>query len=221
MSPGRSGTSSRSGCSGSSARTAMWIGLAVAARRHGVREEPLLPLPVSGRRRARHPVEPDGVPHQALVRVQDVQDLREDVRVGRDSRTEDRRERMRALRRLRAPLLDQQKCPHWIILFRRKGKLSPCPLSDADLASGRRTIADAINADRVTRRAISLCGFSELCVDVVPQCDGYGASVGGCSRTNRPFRPDDTDTSFLADTITALRRAAGVRSAPSPRPDRG
>ena len=35
----------------------------------------------------------DRVPHQALVGVQDLQDLREGVRVGRDSRAEDHQER--------------------------------------------------------------------------------------------------------------------------------
>ena len=49
-------------------------------------------------------VQADGVPHQALVGVQDLQDLREDVRVGRDSRAENREERVRAVRRLRAAL---------------------------------------------------------------------------------------------------------------------
>ena len=43
-------------------------------------------------------VRPDGVSHQALVRVQELQDLREDLRVGRDSRTGDREVGMRAMR---------------------------------------------------------------------------------------------------------------------------
>ena len=58
-----------------------------------------------------HPVEPDRLPDQALVRVQDLQDLREDLRVGRDSGTEDRQERVRALRRLRAALPGSAEVP--------------------------------------------------------------------------------------------------------------
>ena len=47
---------------------------------------------------SRHPVEADGLPHQALVGVQDVQDLREGLRVGGDSRPRDHHDRMRAVR---------------------------------------------------------------------------------------------------------------------------
>src|SRR5882672_4386517 len=43
--------------------------------------------------------------------MQHLQDLREDVRVGRDSRTEDHRERVRALRRLRAALPRSAEMP--------------------------------------------------------------------------------------------------------------
>ena len=53
----------------------------------------------------------DGLPDQALVRVQHLQDLREDLRVGRDPRAEDRQERVRALRRLRAALHGSEEVP--------------------------------------------------------------------------------------------------------------
>ena len=39
----------------------------------------------------------DRVPHQTLERVQDVQDLREGVRMGRDRRPQDHRERVRSV----------------------------------------------------------------------------------------------------------------------------
>ena len=75
-----------------------------AAHRDGVRPESVLPVPVSARRVSRHPVEADRVPHQALVGVQDVQDLREGLRVGRDRGSADHHDRVRAVRRLRAAL---------------------------------------------------------------------------------------------------------------------
>ena len=90
---------------------AMWIGPRRPAGGDGLRAKPVLPVSLPGRRDARHPLEPDGVPHQALGRVQQLQDLREDVRVGRDPRAEDHRERMRALRRLRASLPRSEEVP--------------------------------------------------------------------------------------------------------------
>ena len=60
---------------------------------------------------ARPAVEPDRVPDQALVGVQHLQDLREDLRVGRDPRTEDHQERVRPLRRLRAALHGPAEVP--------------------------------------------------------------------------------------------------------------
>ena len=46
----------------------------------------------------------DRLPHQAVVRVQHLQDLREGLRVGRDRGPADHHDRVRALRRLRAAL---------------------------------------------------------------------------------------------------------------------
>ncbi len=69
-----------------------------AARRDGLRQKSLLPVSLSARRGAGVAVQADGVPHQALVGVQHVQDLRESVRVGSDSRAENRDERVRAVR---------------------------------------------------------------------------------------------------------------------------
>ena len=74
------------------------------ARRHCLRQEPLLPILMPRRRRARVVVESDGLPDQALVGVQHLQDLREGVRMGCDSRAEDSRDRVRPLRRLRTAL---------------------------------------------------------------------------------------------------------------------
>ena len=51
----------------------------------------------------------DRVLDQAVEGMQHLQDLREDVRVGRDSRAEDRQERVRAVRRLRAALRGHQE----------------------------------------------------------------------------------------------------------------
>ena len=79
-------------------------GLGGVARRHRLREESLLPVPVPGRGRPGPALEADGVSHQTLVGVQHLQDLREDVRVGSDPGAEDRDERVRPVRRLRAAL---------------------------------------------------------------------------------------------------------------------
>jgi hypothetical protein len=46
---------------------------------HRVRSQFVLPVPVSVRRRARHPLQSHRVPDQAVVGVQDLQDLREDL----------------------------------------------------------------------------------------------------------------------------------------------
>ena len=74
-----------------------WSGGTV--NRDALRPQSLLPVPVSGRRGARPRLAGDDrVSHQTLVRVQQLQDLREDLRVGRDPRAVDRQERVRALR---------------------------------------------------------------------------------------------------------------------------
>ena len=75
-----------------------------AADRDRVRPQPVLPVPVPGRRHARPAVVSDRVPHQALVGVQHLPHLPEGVPVGRDRRPEDPGDRVRALRRLRAPV---------------------------------------------------------------------------------------------------------------------
>ena len=103
----------------------LWIGLAVLLDRDRVREESLLPVPVPGRRHARHHLEPHGLQDQAVVGVQDLQALREDLRVGRDSGAEDRQERMRALRRLRAALHGSEEVPaldHHLAKSRQGGR---------------------------------------------------------------------------------------------------
>ena len=73
---------------------AAWL----AAHHHRLRSQRLLPLLVSARSVSRNRVEPDRLSHQALVRVQHLPHLREDVRVGGDSRAEDRDDGMRSLR---------------------------------------------------------------------------------------------------------------------------
>ena len=89
----------------------LWVMLAAAAGRHRRRAEPVLPLSLSGRRDARHPVESHRLQDQALVGVQDLQDLREDLRVGGDSGPEDHQVGVRPLRRLRAPLHGPEEVP--------------------------------------------------------------------------------------------------------------
>ena len=82
------------------------------ARREHLRPQSLLPLPLPARRRARPRFEGhDGVRDQALVRMQPVRPLREDVRVGRDSQAPDHQIGVRALRRLRNPLRRQEPLP--------------------------------------------------------------------------------------------------------------
>jgi hypothetical protein len=88
-----------------------WPMLGTLLDRVDLRPQSLLPLPVPARRVSRRAVEPDRVPHQALVRVQHLQDLSEGVRVGRHRRAEDHQERVRALRRLRAALRRHQEVP--------------------------------------------------------------------------------------------------------------
>ncbi len=89
----------------------LWGGIARAARGHGVRAQSLLPLPVPGRRHAGPHVVPDRLQDQALVGMHHLQDLREDLRVGRDRGTEDPGHRVRALRRLRAGLRRRGEVP--------------------------------------------------------------------------------------------------------------
>ena len=129
--------------------TAMWIGLGGAAASR--RSSSAISTAGSSARsaRARPHVEPDGVPDQALVRVQDLQDLREDLRVGRDPRAEDRRERVRALRRLRAALHGQQKCPHWIII--RAGKVDVARGRELDGASSGGGLPSVGGGDSTSR----------------------------------------------------------------------
>ena len=67
------------------------------AVRDGVRAQPLLSVSLLGRRRSRAPVQLDGVPHQTVGRVSDLQALREDLRVGRHRRAKDSRQRVRPL----------------------------------------------------------------------------------------------------------------------------
>ena len=89
----------------------MWIGLGRPARGHGVRPQPVLPLPVPARRVPRPDLPPHRLPHQALVRVQPLPHLPEGVRVGRDPGAEDPADRMRALRRLRAAVRGHHQVP--------------------------------------------------------------------------------------------------------------
>ena len=51
------------------------------------------------------------LPHQAMVRVPDLPDLREGVRVGRHPRPADRDDRVRAVRRLRAAVCGREEVP--------------------------------------------------------------------------------------------------------------
>ena len=75
------------------------------------RAQPLLPLPLPRGGRAGAAVEADRIRDQTLVRVQHLQDLREDLRMGRDSRAADRNDRVRAVRRLRAALRGHRQVP--------------------------------------------------------------------------------------------------------------
>ena len=89
----------------------MWTAARDPADGDAVRPQPVLPVPVPGRRDARPDVVPDGVPHQALVGVQHLPHLPEGVPVGRDRGAEDPDDRMRPLRRLRAALRRQGEVP--------------------------------------------------------------------------------------------------------------
>ena len=101
----------------------MWIGAGGAAARDRVRAQSLLPVPVPGRRDARADVTgDDGVPDQAVVRVQDLQDLREDLRVGRDPRAADRQSECVRCDDCERLYMDQKKCPHWLILCTARAK---------------------------------------------------------------------------------------------------
>src|SRR5262249_21128077 len=68
-------------------------------------------ISLSCRRAARRDVEADRLQDQAVERVQDVQDLREDLRVGRHPRARDRAYRVRPVRRLRTPLHGSAEVP--------------------------------------------------------------------------------------------------------------
>ena len=109
--------------------TAMWIGLGGAAGRDRLRPQSLLPVPLSGRRGARDDLAgDDGVPDQALVGVQHLQDLREDLRVGRDPRAAIVKSECVRCDDCERLYMDQKKCPHWLILFKRKGNTAvPSP----------------------------------------------------------------------------------------------
>src|SRR5947209_10450873 len=112
--------------------------------------------------------------------MQLVQDLREDVRVGRDPRAEDSQERVRALRRLRAAL----------------PRSAEVPALDHPQTQRQQVRLDA----RLTVVRIADCGIRSP--QSATRNPHYGAFVGGASSTNLSFNPDDTSTSFVADTIT-------------------
>ena len=75
----------------------LWIALGRAARRDGLCQKSLLQIPVSARRGAGAALEADHLRHQALVGVQHLQALREDLPVGSDPGAEDHHDRVRAL----------------------------------------------------------------------------------------------------------------------------
>ena len=91
--------------------TGMWIALGRAAGGDGLRAKSLLPVSVPARRRAGAALEADDLRHQALVGMQHLQAVREDLPVGRDSGAEDHHDRVRALRRLRAALHGPAEVP--------------------------------------------------------------------------------------------------------------
>ena len=81
------------------------------AHRDGLRQESVLPVSVPGRSISWIAVEPHRVSDQALVRMQHLQDLRKGLRMGRYTRAENHRQRMRPLRRLRTPLHGSAEVP--------------------------------------------------------------------------------------------------------------
>ena len=90
---------------------AMWIALGVLLLATVVRAKSLLQISLPARRRAGTPLEADDLRHQALVRVQQLQAVRENLPVGRDRGAEDHHDRVRALRRLRASLHGPAEVP--------------------------------------------------------------------------------------------------------------
>ena len=90
----------------------LWVHGRRAARREHLRPESLLPLPLPARRGTGPRLEGDDrAADQAVVRVQPVRALREDLRMGRDPQAADPEGRVRALRRLRDPLRRQAALP--------------------------------------------------------------------------------------------------------------
>ena len=176
--------SSRSGCSRLFGTTAMWIGLARAAVGDAVRPESVLPVPLPGRRDARHHLEADACSGSSA---------------GPSARP---------ARSARRPANGARSAG------RRSSRANACA---ATTASG------STSTSRSARTGSS-CGEEARCSCRRRTSNGgdaeharYGlASVGGASRTNLSFKPDDTSTSFVAVTITAFDVAAAARSAPCP-----
>ena len=165
--------------------TAMWIGLALLLVATVFVRNLLLPVSVPRRRTAGHHLEPHGVQDQALVRMQDVQDLREDLRVGRDPGTEDHRERVRALRRLRAPLHGPEEVPA------------------LDHPAQGASVGDADSSSRVFRRGVTSTSF----VDVTMTASTPGRRLTSAIPSTGPSRNTPVDSpsasvAFGARTVT-------------------
>ena len=161
----------------------------VLLARDGVRAQPLLPVPVPGRRGARHDLEADQVlPHQALVRVQHLQDLREDLRVGRDPRAEDRQDAS-------ACAATTASGSTWTRRSARTG--SSCIAAD----KAARSIGSDVICVELESADLRICNDS-MRDRLNPRFTAH-PSAARCS-SNRSFNPDDTSTSFFAVTITAF-----------------
>ena len=166
-----------------------------------------------------------------------VQDLREDLRVGRDPRTADRQERVRALRRLRAALHGPEEVPALADPVQAQRATRQFPSADIadrglrtadsigilcvsplDIRDRWRPFADPIRAIRSAIRSAIRVRNRESAIRMPqsanrtnPQYRRLTARPSAdASRTNRSFSPDDTSTSFFAVTITAS--SFGIRS---------
>ena len=137
-----------------------------------------------------HPVEGDGLPHQAVEGVRHLQDLREGLRVGRHPRTRDRHDRVRPLRRLRAALRRREEVPALAAALARQAEAAaggalrhPGPAGRVDLIAEARTRCRSTSTNAARAGSSSSCW---CCQAPTPPARRVGAPTWrSCCRSRR------------------------------------
>ena len=178
---------------------AMWIALGVLLVATVVVRKSLLPLPVSARRGAGAALEADDLRHQALVRVQQLQAVRENLPVGRDRRAEDHHDGVRALRRLRAPLHGPAEVP--ALDHHPPQERHPRPPAARAAAVSRQSRTASRFADSAGRGSYRIERWCSTRRD---------AAIRACASARPGEAPRRGSASHLARSVSSRRRPAEV-----------